>query len=80
VSAPPGPHHRLSDAEALACLAHADRFALLATAAEALHLSKTADGNSACAVMARNALLLAAAAVHLLLWGPLVPPGQAARA
>lgn len=79
MSTAPGPHHRLTDAEALACLAHADRPALLATATEAFRLAQSAESTGR-AVPARNALLMAAAAVHLLLWGPLVPPGQAGRA
>ena len=76
----PGPNHRLTEAEALACLAHADRPALLATAADAVALARAGEGDPTRAIASDNALLLAAAALHLTLWGRPVVPGQAGAA
>lgn len=73
----PGPRHRLTEAEALACLAHADHAALLATAAEAIAVAREAQADNAARIAARNALLLAAAALHLALWGPPQASGRA---
>lgn len=73
----PGPRHRLTEAEALACLAGADHAALLATAAEAIAVARKAPDDDAARIAGRNALLLAAAALHLVLWGPPQAPGEA---
>lgn len=76
MSAAPGPHHALTEPEAMAIMACFDRPTLLAMLAEAVSLARRAEGDPARAIAARNALLLAAAALHDLLWGPLTPPGQ----
>lgn len=75
----PGPDHRLSDAEAVAVYAGAPRPVIVETVAAALALAREEGGAEAEGPAARHALILAAAGLHLLLWGPLpVPPGDAA--
>jgi hypothetical protein len=74
----PGPHHRLTDSEALGCLVHADRPTLLTTAADALVLARDWGANPARATDSRNALILAAVALHLLLWDRPALPGEGA--
>lgn len=74
----PGPAHRLTDSEALSCLAHADRATLLTTAADALALARDWGADPARAADSHNALLLAATGLHLLLWGRPALPGQGA--
>jgi hypothetical protein len=53
---------------------------LLDTALDALIVARAAEEDPARAIAGRNALLLAAAALHLLLWGPPVVPGAAGSA
>jgi hypothetical protein len=76
MTAAAGPRPLLTDAEALARLAHAERPLLLETALDALIVARAATRDPARAVEGRNALLLAAAALHLLLWGPPAMPGR----
>jgi len=74
MTATPGPDHRLTGAEAAAIFAGAPRAVITETVAAALALAREEGGAEAEGPAARHALILAAAGLHLLLWGPLLPP------